>query len=715
MPNKSVNLNLFDKIAFKMHPRVFAALGADLVTNDVVAVIELVKNSYDAFASSVWIRFKIDQNEKEYIEIEDDGLGMSKEIIESVWCVVATPYKEKNPFANNDKKKRRVAGEKGLGRLSVARLGDRLHMLTQAPNEPCWEAQVNWSDIADGDNLSNCYVHCRKYPGKSPFNKSGTRLQIFGLKDKWGVGRIIDLEDNLSRLISPFTNPTNFNIFFHSPQMGVSKEEVKIKPPEFLSKPKYSISGKVSREGKLSATYKFSPIKNGDERIKLLTFSWEQIYEQFTEKSLFSEKKSHCGQFSFEIRAWDIAPEDTQEIASRFNFQKSKIRKTIKMHKGISVYRDDILVLPKSENARDWLGLDLRRVSKVGSRMSTSQLVGYVDISADENKDIKDTSDRERLASSPATLEFIELLKIIISLLENERDIDRLSPDKGKPLADLFENLNANKLLLDVSEMTKEGAEIGDTIPIIRAFRDNFEVALKTIQEHFVHYSRLATVGTIAQMLVHEIRNRTTVFGHFMNFIRNRFGPFKDKDIEEEFRHTDDAVCSLERLADTFAPLASRNFRRRNRHSILEERINSCLSLQKGELKKKRVECSVPKGETPVSIDPGELDAVLLNLITNSLYWLGQQDCQRKIKFSFEPIENNTRVRVWIHDNGPGFSDEDREKVFWPGFTRKPGGLGMGLTVASELVAEYGGVMLSTSGVLGGASFAFDLPLRNQL
>jgi hypothetical protein len=88
----------FEKIGFKMHPRVFAALGADLVTNDVVAVIELVKNSYDAFASNVWIRFKTHAKYGDYLEIKDDGLGMTREIIRDVWCLVATPYREQNPF-----------------------------------------------------------------------------------------------------------------------------------------------------------------------------------------------------------------------------------------------------------------------------------------------------------------------------------------------------------------------------------------------------------------------------------------------------------------------------------------------------------------------------------------------------------------------------------------------------------------------------------------
>ena len=106
----------FEQIPLRMHPRVFAALGADLVTNDVVAVIELVKNAYDAFARNVWLRFRNDPVRGAYLEIQDDGTGMTKDIIQNVWCVVATPFKELNPVVKSGHKERRVAGEKGLGR-----------------------------------------------------------------------------------------------------------------------------------------------------------------------------------------------------------------------------------------------------------------------------------------------------------------------------------------------------------------------------------------------------------------------------------------------------------------------------------------------------------------------------------------------------------------------------------------------------------------------
>ena len=117
-----------DRIPFKLHPRVFAALGADLVTNDVVALTELVKNAYDALAENVRIRLDKDADKGNFIEIADDGCGMSRDMIENVWCVVATPYKRDNPTAVSGKKRRRVSGRKGawavVGRAPGFRIVD---------------------------------------------------------------------------------------------------------------------------------------------------------------------------------------------------------------------------------------------------------------------------------------------------------------------------------------------------------------------------------------------------------------------------------------------------------------------------------------------------------------------------------------------------------------------------------------------------------------
>ena len=377
----------FESLPFRMHPRVFAALGANLVTDDVVAVIELVKNSFDAFAQNVWVRFREDPNEGHLLEITDDGLGMTRETIEDVWCTVATPYKDSNPVIKKGAKVRRVVGEKGLGRLSAARLGNRLSMLTQAPQSPCWEVTVDWSAISQGDDLSQSFVRFREYPENSPFKESGTRLVISGLSEQWDDGRIEDLDENLARLISPFSELDDFNIYLHGFD-SEDTEEIKVTSPEFLSRPKYSIKGTVDAHGNVEGVYKFTPlVREGVARTRVLGRAWESIYDEFGDYRRFqySTEGAGCGPFSFEIRAWDIGASDTREISETFGYQRSLIRKAIGAHKGISVYRDGVLVLPKSENTRDWLGLDLRRVSNIGRRLSTSQIVGYISISADEN------------------------------------------------------------------------------------------------------------------------------------------------------------------------------------------------------------------------------------------------------------------------------------------------------------------------------------------
>jgi C4-dicarboxylate-specific signal transduction histidine kinase len=560
-------------------------------------------------------------------------------------------------------------------------------------------------------------VECRKYTQTSPFRASGTRLRIYDLKTAWDESSISDLEDYLARLLSPFSEVGDFNITL----TGTGDDQaqsIKIESPEFLSRPKYLLKGEVDDHGNVEGTYRFTPVAEGESRKKTVRRRWQQIYDGILDRQAlpYVPEKANCGPFSFEIRAWDIGSDDTQEISDRFDFKKSRVRKAIRAQRGISVYRDNVLVLPKSDKSRDWLGLDLRRVSKVGTRMSTSQVVGYVSISAEDNPRIEDTSDRERLAACLEVAEFEEILKAVIGLLENERDEDRVKREHDKPMEDLFAELSAEELLAEVIALADEDADAKDAVPLLQTFSASLDVARKTIQERFVYYSRMATVGTIAQMLVHEIRNRTTAFGSLLDFVKSRFGPFKDEKAKEEYRSADDAVNALERLADTFAPLASRAFRRKKRHSILEEQIRECLSLQHGDIERKHIRCHVPDSETQVATDPGELDSILLNLITNAIYWLGEvAEDERELEFRLMPIGEGTRVRVWVHDTGPGLDERDVEKVFWPGVTRKPGGIGMGLTVASELVAEYGGRMTAKHpGTKGGASFAFDLPLKHS-
>ena len=238
-----------------MHPRVFAALGADLITNDIVAIVELVKNSYDAMATRVDVRFHSD-GEEELIEVQDNGEGMSRSIIESVWCVVATPYRTIEPLRKEGKRKRRVSGEKGLGRLSTARLGKKLDVLTRPSGEPCWHLEMDWTTIAAATSMNACSVSIRECE-TDPLNKeTGTLVRVKRLNSEWPPVRIGEVAEQLSRLISPFAAIEDFSIWLTSP--AAESRPIEIEPPDFLSQPPYLLTGTVDAAGNLKSQYSYS-------------------------------------------------------------------------------------------------------------------------------------------------------------------------------------------------------------------------------------------------------------------------------------------------------------------------------------------------------------------------------------------------------------------------------------------------------------------------
>lgn len=346
-------VNSSETVPFTIHPRVFKALGTDLVTNDVVAIIELVKNAYDAYATVVDVRF-IEEEDHWLLEIEDNGSGMSRSTIEEAWCTVATPYRKAHPVAKHKGKRDRLtSGDKGLGRLSAARLGTNLEMITQTAKGDCWTLQVDWEQLATATNLNQC-VATIKRTERSPFKSSGTLLRILPIRTEWNDQTWDDLRDNLARLLPPFDVTNDFAIRLSTPEW--SGDAINVTPPKFLKHPKYCIRGTVEHSGKVRYEYKFSSVQGEGQRAATGTINWGQIKEQSDDATLEGMDSPEFGPFTFELRAWDNASDDLQEIAERFELKKSSVKQDIKAYKGIAVYRDGVLVLPKSEGTRDWWG-----------------------------------------------------------------------------------------------------------------------------------------------------------------------------------------------------------------------------------------------------------------------------------------------------------------------------------------------------------------------
>lgn len=271
------------RIPIVMHPKAFSAFGADLVTSDVVALIELVKNAYDAFAYHVEVIFDTDSFGNRTLTVADDGLGMSKDTIVNAWAVIATNHKVRNPFIERDGKMRAVSGNKGMGRFSAARLGTKLSIITKTKEEGCYKIELDWEEFNSARSIEECSFVLDKIDGNVIPQESGTRLLISNLSHIWAEDELADLEEELSRIINPFKQKDEFSILL---KYDGIENPIEIAVPDFVNNPKYLFTAHVDLNGNLIWDYSFSPLKKGlgFSNTSSGNLTWNEILEDLGEE-----------------------------------------------------------------------------------------------------------------------------------------------------------------------------------------------------------------------------------------------------------------------------------------------------------------------------------------------------------------------------------------------------------------------------------------------
>ena len=709
-------MNGLENISIQIHPRAFAAFGEDLVTNDIVAIIELVKNSYDAYAFNVEIEFGTDEDGETFISIRDDGLGMNREIIMNAWATIATPYKKKNPIVERNvhgkKRTRVVSGNKGLGRFSAARLGNEMTMTTKSIDGRTLRAFFDWKLFENVNNINECCMTLEEI-NDDKFRESGTEITIKKLKNIWNEEKIDELVNELSRLITPFKAVSDFSLEIICPYKAEGK--LQVKSHSFIEKPIYKIEGHVDKNGAINYRYFFDNGKKKRESRKCIEWK-EENYKNNEELMNAKELLPFtCGAFSFELRAWDLDADSIKDVSDRFDIGKRDIRDNIRLYKGISVYRDNVLVLPKSEAARDWLGLDAKRISQIGRRISTSQIIGIVHVSNKENPEIKDTTDREKLADTAEYKQFVEVINNIVEALQRERQQDKVEDKKKESLTDIIAPLAANELLEDVEKAVNEGADTKEIVEYVRSYQQKNEQQLKELNERLIYYAQTASLGSVAIVIMHEFLTGMTCIKRFLNKAKSYKANY-DGRTKEYFEDAEKSHKRIVEVTESFAPLYKRNLRNNNYKTDLKETIENSINL----IRAKKISRDIRFDydtliETKVTINESELQTVFVNLFDNACYWLNETAVDEKIICIKVEETTNEKITISVSDNGCGIKDEDAEKIFIPGVTSKPKGIGMGLVIATEIIKSYGGsIGVRIPGDLEGATFVFELPLRKD-
>lgn len=712
--------------------RILHTLGDELISSETVAVIELVKNAYDADASRVMIRFAPEADMREgLIEVMDDGHGMSLDTLLSAWMEPATLARKRKP--RSEGLGRRVLGEKGIGRFAASRLGSTLEVVTRRVDMDLevwaffdWrefedetkyldEVQVRWQQVEPSEICAGGSIE-KLWGGDSAAGRQGPRhgtiLRVGGLRSTWGIDELETLRTGLSRLISPFygekrvREDDKFQIWLHAPEPYSHLSGI-VEPPEALMHPHYLLKGTIDANAEFDLTLRLR-----DRR------KHEKLTGRFT---LSSGETPRCGPIRVELRVWDRDQTSLSQMARDYGSTLRDVRRDLDQAAGINIYRDGFRVLSYGEPTNDWLRLDLRRVQNPTLRLSNNQIVGYVLIGADSNPRLRDQSNREGLTEGPALHDLRELAVSALAELEQRRYAARRESRRTARKAEAkTEALFTGFDLIAIREHVAHRYPGDDRLlSIVDQGETQLREKVERIQQVLARYHRLATLGQLIDTVLHDaraplgkIRNEAHLAAREI-LGKNTAG----RDVLNRLQSSLGAVNKqCEALAAVFRKIEPFGGRTRGRPSEarLERLIADAFSVLDTEIVEVGARIALPDSDTRVTVDEAEIQEVIINLLQNSLYWLRtvpQESRAIRVEVGRKSPEE---VEILFSDSGPGVAPEFRERIFDPYFSTKPDGVGLGLSIAGEIITDfYGGELaLVEGGSLGGATFLIKLRKR---
>lgn len=678
---------------FTITPRVIAHLGEALIKNESIAVLELVKNSYDANATECEVFFEFDKNTSgkfilEKIIISDNGSGMDLDTIKNNWLVIGTDNKKKKyEKERNIPNVRLPLGEKGIGRLGVHKLGYNIKLITRMEKTKEISIDIDWRKLESISKISDFEIDFQENEKPLFFkrNKHGTRLEITSLKSEWDNKKIRDIYRNLIALNSPFDdNNDNFSV------------TVKSNNDIFLGLPTFN---EIKNVGMYFAhctmkgsqitefNYSFEPwntldkVKTGrkvtlrDLKKKEINLTITGIKEIEDESGKIKEQeyiidldKTHIGQIDFDI----IIFEPDTQIISFMNLEKKAFRDYMKANGGIRVYRDNIRIYNYGEPDDDWLGINEKRIHRVGSNPGNQNILGAVRISRAESYGLIEKTNREGFIENDAYIDLVNAIQFALSRIILERNCDKalLSTlyKKEKVIEPVLSDLNELKELIE--KKVKNSEEKDEMLKYISRIDSQYSNVKDTLLVS-------ANVGINLGAIVHEIEKQVKMLQG--NIISNDISQVK---------------LITERLDSIIRKASSLLKRSDRKQQSLNKAVESVLSGFKYRFEDHKIElvynCDSSNIESYFSISA--VNSSLTNLLDNSIFWLTyvrRKNPKISVYITTQLQDYNCII---VSDNGPGFSIPESIAVE-PFISGKPNnmGTGLGLHICKELMKANNG------------------------
>lgn len=386
-----------EELEFRISSGLKDIIGKDLITDDFIAVFELVKNSYDAFAKNVVITIENDK-----IIIADNGKGMSLQDLKNKWLFVA--YSAKKDGTEDDKKssyrdkiqeRRHYAGAKGIGRFSSDRLGKYLSIITRKEGtEKIERIDVDWSKFEkdqtnEFETIKVTHNTSELQKNIFPKNKNnGTILEISGLQNDWGRVRLQRLKHSLEKLINPFSNKSDFDIDIIC-EREVKEDDIGIYTKGPNKGKKYSSRDKIN-----------GSVKNAILDILELKTSQISLYivDDFIETKIIDRSKLI---YHIKEKSKEFSITEDLKIDLFYLNRSAKRNFTTKMgvqpinFGSIFLFKNGFRVQPFGEKGDDSWGIDYRAQQGYNRFLGTRDLFGRVEITSDNSEQFKEVSNRE--------------------------------------------------------------------------------------------------------------------------------------------------------------------------------------------------------------------------------------------------------------------------------------------------------------------------------
>lgn len=647
--------------------RLVGLIGEDLISDEPVAVVELVKNSYDADATQVAVHF--DSAEPTELRVEDDGHGMELDTVLGAWFEPGTVAKR---TTNESPGGRVYQGAKGIGRFASARLAESMLLETRtAPTAEGVTVLFDWGRFDDASYLDEIEVAWEL--SDIADLRRGTRLTLGTLRKAWLPEDFEELHSRMSRLISPFDDVRDFRIDLQIP--GHPEWSGEVQPPTLLAKPRYQLTGVLDADGSFSGTIRHEG----------------KITKKIKGQKLGNvEEIPACGPFEVEIRAWDRDREGLDPLAAELDTGVREIRRILDTYSGVSIYRDGFRVYPYGQRGNDWLQLDNRSRQNPVRRFGNNQIVAAIKISRDANPGLRDRSTREGMVLNSDHSALEQWLIEVLALLEEYRYGVRPRRKDAKADEPLFEPFD----LADAVKETRKA--LGADHPVTELLsRLEHQVAegVERVQDVFSRLLMSAGLGQMVDLVIHEIGAPLGKINRQLVLVENAVKASSDPELTAAVIPMLVSIKGwLEQIHSLRQRLDPQTAGKRGRATSfavqdeLEDTFNLYAALLEGQ--GITYEIAAPAEPLKVRMARAALGQVLANLVDNSIFWLGRTSKGGNITARLEPRESG--FVVTINDSGPGVSEEDRAEIFEPYFTRKPNGIGLGLYIARLVIEPYG-------------------------